>query len=116
MSFTVLYFARSRELTRISSETIELEQVRAHQHRANESQGESQNESETKPSQKNGMRDKIHLTALLPFLLDRHADLRHLPLESLVLAHNHEMVPIDDETIELKAGDEVAFIQPISGG
>lgn len=96
MSIRVLYFARSRELTRINQEEVLLADVRDHA----------------------GVRDTdpVRLCQLLPFLLARHADLRHLTMATLLLAHNQEMVTHDDPLIHLAAGDEVALIQPISGG
>ena len=46
---------------------------------------------------------------------ERHASVTAEWLESIVLAVNEEYIE-PGEKVDLKAGDEVAFIPPISGG
>lgn len=137
MSIRVLYFARSRELTRCSQETIGLDDIRRHTLRnhtqevtahahATDTRRSAPAASTATSSSATAVASvsaaaaavpaPVPLSALMPFLLTRHADLHHLPQTSLLLAYNQEMVAPDDASIMLQADDEIALIQPISGG
>jgi molybdopterin converting factor small subunit len=139
MSIRVLYFARSRELTGTAEESIAIDEIRAHAEAAAAAAmkkdatiapaSTSPTGDASSPPSPNAVNivtgaasgpssstAPVLLCHLLPFLLARHSDLVHLPLASLLLAYNHEMVPADDPSIVLRSGDEVALIQPISGG
>lgn len=98
MSVRVLYFARSRELLGQGQEHVLLSDVAAHASSAGTSVSTA----------------SVSVRLVLAYLVALHP-----PLESLVacslLALNHDFVACDSEHI-VKDGDEVAFIQPISGG
>eukprot|EP00842_Homolaphlyctis_polyrhiza_P003958 jgi/Hompol1/4563/HPOL_003704-RA len=55
------------------------------------------------------------IASLIQLLVARHASLDRI-LGSSMIAVNMEYVSIDDESVRLHDGDEVAIIPPVSGG
>ncbi|CAG8589470.1 2671_t:CDS:2 [Diversispora eburnea] len=86
--FKVLYFASAKDATNLSSETISF--------------------PSSNPS-------SISLQELTQILKSRHKKLGKI-LEHSMYAINMKYVEIDDTSIFVKEGDEVAVIPPVSGG
>lgn len=58
----------------------------------------------------------IRLPALYPLLEERYPGIMHKILPSCSVAVNLEYHDINDTSMEIKAGDEVAIIPPVSSG
>jgi molybdopterin converting factor small subunit len=104
MSIRVLYFARSREITRRTEEELTIDDMHAGASVAADGSALIRASA------------PVALSLLLPHLVRRYPDLASLPSSSL-LALNEELVDeAEMQTTYLKPGDVVALIQPISGG
>lgn len=106
MSVRVLYFARSRELMGRSAQEVKLDDVA--KHAASTAAGASGDSGAAAAAPVASVR------SLLSFLLHSHPQLSSL-LPTSLLALNQEFIASDSDA-QLRHGDELAFIQPISGG
>ncbi len=105
MSVRVLYFARSREIIGRSQEDVPLDAVRAlAQSKAVDGDEISATAAASVPT----------VSQLLAYLVHHHPSLQSL-VECTLLALNQEFIQ-PTSSVALVDGDEVAFIQPISGG
>jgi len=91
-TFKVLYFASAKDATGMSSETLPFQPI-----------------VEDEPS--------ISITELFQMLEARHPTLKKKRiLKSVAVAVNLEYADMDIDDGQIKAGDEVAIIPPVSGG
>jgi molybdopterin converting factor small subunit len=121
MSVRVLYFARSRELVGRGEEEVQLGVIAAHAQQAaaketnpSASADSSASASAASSSVAGAGAAVVSVRQLLSYLVSVHPALSSLVACSL-LALNQEFVACDSDA-SLRAGDEIAFIQPISGG
>jgi molybdopterin converting factor small subunit len=108
MSVRVLYFARSRELMGRSEEEIQLANVEQHLRAAATTAATAEASSPSAASR------AVRVCDLLAFLVHSHPALAPL-VPCTLLALNQEFVQPSSDA-PLSKGDELAFIQPISGG
>jgi molybdopterin converting factor small subunit len=105
MSVRVLFFARSRELMGRSAQEVQLDDVA--KHTAATAAASADSAAAAAPPAPS-------VRSLLAFLLHSHPQLSSL-LPTSLFALNQEFVAADSDA-PLRQGDELAFIQPISGG
>ncbi len=108
MSVRVLYFARSREIIGRSEEDVSLDAVRAL------AQAKADGGDEISATAADSAAAAPTVSQLLSYLVHHHPSLQSL-VEYTLLALNQEFTP-PTSIAALVDGDEVAFIQPISGG
>jgi molybdopterin converting factor small subunit len=127
MSVRVLYFARSRELVGRGEEEVQLSVIAAHAQQAaakganlsaTPAGAASADSAASASAASSGAAGEgtvaVSVRQLLSYLVSVHPALSSLVACSL-LALNQEFVACDSDA-PLRAGDEIAFIQPISGG
>jgi len=110
MSVRVLYFARSRELVGRSEEEVRLDTIEKTDVATSAAGSVATEAAPPAPA----AAAAVSVKRLLQHLVTLHPALSSL-LGCSLLALNHEFVAMDSDT-PLSDGDEVAFIQPISGG
>ena len=109
MSVTVLYFARSRELVGRSKQNITIKDIEA------QVADSAATAAVAVPSSAEPTSAAVAtVRSLVAHLIALHPALKDL-LACALLSLNQEFVAMDS-TQRLSDGDEVAFIQPISGG
>ncbi len=108
MSVRVLYFARSREIIGRSQEDVPLDAIRAL------AQSKADGGDEVSATATAATAAAPTVSQLLAYLVHHHPSLQSL-VECTLLALNQEFIQ-PTWIVSLADGDEVAFIQPISGG
>ena len=113
VTLEVLFFAQCSELAGTKHAQIQIEvPLRGHFQKGKGEEGEDQEEAELGVGP-----DDVPLAALIRAITERYPKLSEILPAGVAFAHNQEFVdPTSSVIRNVRSGDEIAVLPPISGG